>query len=206
MTLPGTPAQNDIVVVVLASDFRDGHAIAEADYNTLNSNQDPGCTIAWKRQGASPDTAVTIGAAGGAGRVASAIAVVYRGVDTVTAMDAADVDSNAASGDPDCGSLTTVTDGAVRVICAAVEAEEFDDTAAAPSGFGNLVAKDTVDQGIFGATALTADKTEATAGALDPAAFTGGAGTGAWRATHLALRPAAVAATGAPNMLLLGVG
>jgi hypothetical protein len=208
-TLPGGALQeNDIVVALLAcheqinvvaGDF----GIKSSGYTdiVLKGSGSPGVQLAYKRMGASPDSSIDTYQLQSDDGVL--LLATYRGVDTTTAIDAAVQQATGASGDPNAPSYTTVTDGAVRILVGVLDADQ--DVLTAPAGFGNLLTEFAF-LAPTGCAAGMVDKTEATAGALDPAAF-GSAGDDAWWAAHFALRPAAAAAAGGHiNMLLLGVG
>jgi hypothetical protein len=213
ITLPGTPAENDIVVAVAVSEngmqkSNGLGGIASAGYTDLvyvNAASAFSYEVAWKRLGASPDSVCTFYGLLVAGRGAPAAVVVYRGVDTVTAIDAAIQEATNTTGLPDPPSYTTVTNNAWRIVVGALN--DKDETAAtAPATFGNIVAQESTDGDAVGCTLMVADREEATAGALNPDAF-GGTESDDWWAGHFALRPAAAAAGGGHiNMLLLGVG
>jgi hypothetical protein len=213
ITLPGVPAENDIVLAFCAANIfinqsgLDGEGgIASTGYTTLagslNGMGGGGYWLGWKRLSGSPDSVVSF--FGKSGVFSTALAVMYRGVDTTTAFDAAIQTATNTTGMPDAPANTTVTDGAWRVIAGAIQSEI--ETFTAPSGFGNLLQLSGVDGEPDTDTQAFADKEEATAGALDPAVW-GGSASNDWFAAHILLRPAVAAPGGNHiNMLLLGVG
>lgn len=199
-TLPGSPAENDIVIVALANDnnVSGNFVINTASYNSLLAVNDgaPSRHAYWKRMGATPDTVVNI-TQQATSRTAPGVIQIWRGVDTTTAIDnsvslAAD---SGATADPDPPTHETLTDGALRVVLGFLDDDDAASGATAPSGYGDLVAADTgAGSTSVGTTVLIASKTAVSAGSEDPDAF-GTPGADAWGAAHFALRPAAGGAT-----------
>lgn len=179
-----TLAEDDVVVVGQGSDFTE--LMSVTGYTQIyQTDANPSMYVGWKRMGASPDSSFELISDGA--NDSGYVYYVFRGVDATTALDATSTVS-ASTNDPP--SLTTVTDGAMRVIM--VTMQDINVTAVTPpSGFtneefgaGGGAAGNTGS--IVGATRL-----ETTAGANDPGTFTptptdGGEGP----AVHLALRPA----------------
>lgn len=195
-TLPGTEAENDIVIVALASDDAygadvglDGGGIETSDYTALHATTSgvPGRQAGWKRLTATPDSVVTISSHGalGAGLIRT-----WRGADTTTAIDNFTGSATGSSGDPDPPSRATVTDGAVRIVIGFLD-DDDSTVSAAPTDFTGLHSQNTGGgSSTVGATVMSAYKVEATAGTVDPGAFTA-SGDDQWAAIHFALRPAA---------------
>lgn len=193
ITLPAGMQEDDWVLAVLGSDnnlFRSGSGIIQSSgWTTIvlpDSGFGPGRQIAWKVMGPTVDTVLTI--LRDDGRQTEWCIGAWRGADTTTPLDATTVETTGATGMPDPGSLTTVTNNAIRIIAAILDDDEVVPTA--PSGFGDLIHTGP-DGGATGAdvTVMMASAVAASAGALDPDAF-GGAGTDEWAAYHIALRPA----------------
>ena len=188
INLPGPPIQGDIAIVAVACDNTlDGIAdgILSAGYTNLNgpAGASPGRHVAYKAMGASPDTQVQVTA--DPAREAAVAIQVWRGLGS--SLDVAVQSVTGASGMPDPPSATTVTNGAVRFIIGMLDDESVTDVTA-PSEFGNLTFVPTNAPSTQSATVMMATKVEATAGALNPAAF-GGTGTAAWAAIHFAFPP-----------------
>jgi hypothetical protein len=197
LTLPGTPLENDIVVVAFGNDnFVAGVTINTSDYVAIHSigggSGTPGRWIAYKRMGSTPDTVVNVDSEGADSAV---VIQVWRGVDTTTALDATPTNTTGTSASADPPSITTVTNGALVFAVAIFDDDDAAATATAPSGYTNLIAGDTGNASTsVGATVMMASKTVATAGAEDPAAF-GGTADDQWAAITFALRPAAGGST-----------
>lgn len=193
--LPGTPAEDDIVVIVLASDGNGQGVLTEAGYTLdVEENVTPGFAVGHKVMGSTPDTVVEL--TGLANRAVTVLIQVWSGVDPSTPLDVAAVSASGSSGDPNPGSVTPVTDGCLIIACGGLDDDEAS-VSAAPSGYSNLLSANTSGESAGqGATAMMASKELATATAEDPGAFTT-SGDDEWRAATLALKPAS-AVSGSP--------
>jgi len=185
VTIPGTPQENDIVLLSRVCDNAlDAATISEVGYNEIAqdpANSNPGRSVAWKRMGASPDSSITVGGEGTFAQ--SYICRLYRDVDTSTAVDNTPAHSSGASGTPDCASYTTITNGARRVLIGFLDDDSVTATEA-PTGYGSLATSNNT-----GRSLMQAERDEATAGADDPGLWTT-AGNDEWYAIHFAWRPA----------------
>lgn len=206
-TLPGTPAEDDIVIVAMVSDATmvGAHEILTSGYTSIaNANLNaPGHHVAYKIMGATPDTVIQVDDGNGV-RLAAIVVQVWRGVDTTTPIDVTSVETTGTTGLPDCNSITPVTDGALVLAIGLLDDDDAAANVAAPTGYGDFLAGDTgLGSSVDGATAMIASKTLPTAQAEDPGAFqlTGGSGSDDWRAVTVALRPAAGGAPNAPTGL-----
>lgn len=193
VTLPGTPAEDDIYVVAITCDQDPNVSLgalgtqAAADgwtvvYNSASSS--PSAAVFLKRMGGTPDTTVPIEQ--GDNEISAIVMLQVKGVDTTTAQDATATVST-ASGMPDAVSLTTVTDGALRIVTGHLD----DDDISGVTLTGYTVVQRNTGQSstTVGATTMVGYKIAASAGAEDPPAFSG-SGSDSARAVHLALRPA----------------
>ena len=194
VSLPSGLQQNDIVVVALASDSDidpsrpRGIASSEGYTDILHTTTGtPGIQVAWKRMGATPDTTVEVRTETGAALDIAVVIQAWRGVDTTTAIDATAATASGASGLPNPPSYTTATNNALRIIVGGIDDDQVTDFTA-PSGYSNMVSL-AIGVSNTGCSVVMASKIQATAGAEDPAAFTG-TGSDNWQATHFALRPA----------------
>ncbi len=198
ITLPGTEAEDDIVVVALVCDNNlDGSVpggsggaggIGTTGYveiYTASGQGNPGSVAGYKRMASTPDSSVSINQK--SNRDIKAAVQTWRGIDSTTAIDNSFSNDTGTSGMPDPPSHTTSNDNAKRVIIGYLDDDAV--TATAPSGFGDIVAGSL--SGLDSCSIMIASKTEASAGALNPAAF-GGSGTDDWRVNHFALRAAVV--------------
>ncbi len=188
VSLPGSLAENDIVVVALSSDLSlDSSTIVSTGWTVLWQSADisPENWIVYKIMGATPDTGIEITRGTSEGVV---VCMAFRGVDTVTPVD--NGISSAADGTgptyPNPPSHTTITAGAMRIVTGHLDDDS--DTLAAPSGFETNF----TSHAFAGSDATTAMgyAVAASAGALDPGEMTGSAGGDAWHSHHFALRPA----------------
>jgi hypothetical protein len=207
---PLSLAQNDIVCVFgVRDDVAAALGVTTSGYTEpvdtthAGSGDSIRVSFSYKRMGASPDSSVTVLGSGDAAQRASYLVNVFRGVDTATALDATTITATGDLTSPNAGSITTVTDGAFVVAAAGGFA---DPSVTAPSGYtsGNGI---TLDRSI-----RSAYKAIATAGAENPASWTGWTSAGAWIALTVALRPAAsgtfgdgaLAATGTATASFVG--
>ena len=191
ITLPGSPAKDDICVLALALDSSSGSGwVNTAGWNNVYTLSGlPEFEVYWKRMGATPDTVVSV-TAGAASRRMATVIQTWSGVDTTTALDVTSTTATGASGDPDPASITTVTDNAVVIAIGAWDDDTFTD-AAAPSGYGDLIEQETTGAAANqGATVAMASKLVTSFGAENPGAFSG-SGDDEWAAVTMALRPGA---------------
>lgn len=163
-----------------------------ADLYADDEGTDTNLAVFYKRMGTVPDSTVTFphplsdalhGMAAGL--------MAYSGVDRSTALDATPTTATGKdSGIPDNPSITTVTDNAV--VIAVAGNQRADAVVTSPSGYGNQVAY-AINETVAGTSFYMADKTVATAGAEDPAAWTDVSTSSAssWAACTVALRPQA---------------
>jgi len=190
LTLPGGTAEDDICLVASGANTS-GDAnmtVGTSGYTELVDIHTSDCNLGvfWKRQGATPDSTVSVGNPTTITQeCASALVQVFSGVDTTTAIDATTTSTTGTSGAPDSPSITTATNGAFVVSMATSAA--FDTAVTAPTGYSNQ--DDDAANDFFDATIGAASKEVATAGAENPAAWTGW-NSARWAAASVALRPA----------------
>lgn len=140
-----------------------------------------------KVMGVTPDTSLTMTGTGNAGDASAAIAIALRGVNTTTPEDATATTAAASNlTNPDCPSITTVTNGAW--VMAFAGSKQSDASVVTPSGYSNTTS--VLGTGTLrNAQLYAATKLVSTAGAEDPAAWgTWGAGDNA--TATVAARPA----------------
>jgi hypothetical protein len=181
MTLPTGLQQNDLVIVATYRD--DNTANLPTGYTAGQNGTSNNVNYRWsyKRMGATPDTTVT----GLSTSAAIHIAIVFRNVNTTTALDVASpTRTTNTAGMPNPPSITTVTNNAMVVVIGYLDDDVI--TATAPTNF--TLAR-TANYGSAGAggTIMAAYRTKSPAGAEDAGTF-GGGGTDSWVATTLALR------------------
>jgi hypothetical protein len=200
-TLPGTPLEDDIVILLLGCDDNLSTAVphaggADGGVDTTgyiglhtSSSANPGQQLSYKLMGSTPDSSVVIEQDGT--RIISGCLQVWRettdGIDTANPIDNSVSTATGGSGAPNSPSHTTLTDNALRVICGIQDDDNVRPSVAAPSGYTNLTRAETSSAGGAGNTTMMASKTEATAGSDDPAVWS--AASDAWFACHFALRP-----------------
>lgn len=193
VTLPGPPAEGDIVIYATASDGAVSGGVVTSGYTDLLTDHaatNPGRDCGYKVMGATPDTIVTFNQTSG-NEYAAGIVQVWRGLDTTTPIDATPTTATGASGMPDGPSFTTVTNGALVIVIGVIDDINIAASVGAPSGYSNLLAHDNTSVPPDNACAMIASLEKATAGAENPGAFTAGASSDEWAAVTFALRPAA---------------
>jgi hypothetical protein len=200
-TLPGSPAEGDVVIVMLAADNAT-LTLSTSGYTGIGgfgvgfgSGNQPGALLAYKVMGASPDTAVVINQHAGA-NVQAGLVQVWRGCDPTTPLSGTpgyNEDATAPIGDADSPSITTVTDRALVFTTMLLDNDDVASSVPVPSGYSNMLASDTGQASTtVGSTVAIASMQQASAGAEDPPAWTG-MSSDAWGAVTFALRLLAVA-------------
>lgn len=205
LTFNVTPVENDIVILYGGSGQDRGALPSEPSGYTRIALYEPGSGVGfyfgvwYKKMTASPDT-TAVGKGSGSSVDGTAYGCyVLHGVDTSTPQDTAATTNQTAGTNPDCPSITTVTNNALVLAIAGSDA--FDATPGTVSGYSNqytTVGDDGQDITIAGATFE-----KVTAGAENPPAW-GTWASGTYLAVTIALRPAAAETnTGASMMLAL---
>lgn len=191
LTLPGTPAENDIYIVALSRDTEQsvGAAAASAGWTKLydgGGGAAPVTAVFLKRMTSTPDTTITLEGDSSFNRPTAVAMIQVKGVDTTTALDAALVSATGGSGLPNPPSHTTVTADALRIVTGHLD----DDDAGNWTLSGWTVVVKGVGGGTTnGGTVAIAYKLAPSTGAENPGAFSG-SGDDDWTATHFSLRPA----------------
>lgn len=165
-----TCLENDLVCVM------GGHAnAADAGVVTSGYTEEKDVTatynqgsFSYKRMSSSPDTSVTCLGPAVSGYGSTYVVMVFRGVDTTTAIDTATTTAETFGADPNSPSITTVTNGAA-VISFGLSTQNGT-VVASPTGYGS-----TVSSSISAATqshmASAAWKTKSPAGAENPSTW-----------------------------------
>lgn len=188
VTLPGTPAQGDVVVVACGADLQ-GPVINTSGYTDIfaNTTNDPPGAVAVKEMGATPDTVVNITAGTFADRDTNGVIQIWSGARSGDILAGTPpTAATGTTGTPNPPSMTVDEDGAL--VFAVGGQDDQDDAAgvSAPSGYSNLIAQDT-QIGAAGYTQMMASL-QRDSGSEDPGAFTGIA-SDAWWAVTFALAP-----------------
>jgi hypothetical protein len=180
--------EHDVAVLVcIGTSFIEGiGSEPEASGWTVDASDALTALVAYKRMGASPDSSVTVVGSGSALQAAAVVVEVFRGVDAITALDAAITQADGTSTTPDSPAVNTVTDGAI--VISAVGSRVSDTSVTAPSGYNNKVSINAADT--VSATAGMAWLGQPSAGTEDPPSWTAFS-TAAWQSFSVALRPQA---------------
>lgn len=198
VTLPGPPAENDIVFIVAGSDAgpisTNGQGVGSGQGYTYVHDGDLSENtgqISLKVMGSTPDTDVIL-TASATKRLAYAIQV-WRGGDPNNPQDVSAVlTENLSSGYPDPGEVTTITDNALAVAVGILDDIDEESAVGAPTGYTNLLAKDSdeaTNPSTDGATVMLASKIVTPAGTENPGAFTSSNATSNdWEAATVVLR------------------
>lgn len=187
ISAPASIAQNDVLYAYIIRGAAGTQGITSSGWTRLVDLDGPGSynfAVLRKVMGASPDSQLEMSDTGAA--KAGAI-IALRGVDTGTPEDATTTtSSNAGSTNPDCPSITTVTNNAWVLALAGGAANDASVTN--PTGYSN-------QSGVARAFASTwgSTKSVSPAGAENPASYTNWS-TGEWIAASVAVRPATATA------------
>jgi hypothetical protein len=191
ISLPASIAEDDLIVAGVAVNANTVPSTSTSGYTTVSSDAtgNPAYLVTRKFMGATPDSTITIN-----WDTSPTVIEAWRGVDLTTPMDATATTANGASGDPDCASITTVTDGAVVLAFGFLDDDRVTSGGwTPPTGYTNTSSKTTNEpsgSNFIHCSAVVSSKEVSTAGAEDPAAYSS-AGDDEWRAVTVALRPAA---------------
>jgi hypothetical protein len=188
VNIPSGTIQDDIVLVMGGHGNTAGDAGVNSGGYTEVIDRDRGAcqlSVSWRRMPSSVPSSVDCKGSGNAADATAYVVMVFRGVDTSTAIDATSTSDEGTGGTPNSPLITTVTDGAAVISCFIQASNETSLTQ--PSGYGNKIQE---------------SKTEASpvtvAAAWDAISFAGGENPGpwtglpsaAWVAATIALRPA----------------
>lgn len=188
LTIPGTPLQDDCVVVLRSCDTTlSGTGISGySDISVDTGAEANGWSFQEKRMGATPDTVVTVPQLS---RYQSAVIAVIRGVHATfldVAMPTPPNGNTSTIGPP---AITTSTNGALLMVAAILDDDDSDVTSF-PSGYTNTaMSKTSVGDGANGASIGVAFKALPTAGLETPGNFVF-ASTDSAYAFSMAIQPA----------------
>jgi hypothetical protein len=182
LKLPSGMQEDDICFITAHEDTMNLVTL-DTGWTTIYTSPDnsPGTRVAYKFMGATPDDHAHI--LGNKLFDYCAINFAFRGVDTTTPIDTGPAETTAATGDPDPGSLTTLTEGAARFVIGGQDDEEV--AISPPSGWTLMLSE---FSGSSAAVAYLLD----TGGpnTIDPGVMSS-SGSDDVRALHYALKPAA---------------
>lgn len=183
----GTTPQTGDIVILLRASSDSITALAVAGYTTLAASG--AIYTAYRIMGATPQTSLSLSTPGSEDSVT--IAMVFRGVDQTTPLDATVAIASNSTAIPDPPAVTTVTNDAMSVVLAS--SDRGPATVTSPTGYSTSVAR----RQSTTIAAYACFKTVASAGVENPSAF--GGITSAIRLAYgvtVALRPAASVAAG----------
>ena len=190
--------QNDIVVVAtgFASTTNGDPGVNTTGYTEVadlysDDTRDANLAIAYKVQGATPDTSINVNGSGSATDSAVTAVHVWRGVDTTTPIDVTITTATGINtGTFDSPSITPTTTGAIVLSLGLGTSLNARTSPTAPTGYGNQV-NDSTDPGNAAVVGI-ASKAWSGSGAEDPGSW-GNLSTAvadSWAAATLVLRPA----------------
>ena len=189
-TLPGSPLEGDLVLVLGSNDNSSGNAPAPddgtANYTEIRTDTSaaPDCGAWYKILGASPESTVNLnGFNSGANETAFVVAV-FRNVDSSTPLDVTTVQASNSTGDPNPPSITTVTAKCAIVSCGFLDDDKI--TSCTQSGGSDVTFLTSNSTG--SSATMIGWQIKASAGAVDPATFVTD-GDDEWVAYSIALRP-----------------
>jgi hypothetical protein len=138
ITLPSGMVQNDVVVVIGGHGNTTGDAgVTTGGYTEVIDRDRGSCqlSVSWARMGASPDASVTCSGSGNGNDATGYVVMVFRGVDTTTAIDATSTSDEGTGNLPNSPLITTVSDGAAVISCFIQASNETSITE--PFGYAN---------------------------------------------------------------------
>lgn len=186
--LTGIPMQPGDIVLVISGDDSGAPGTATG-YTSLASISSTGdVNVMYKIMPDPVDSSVT-GLTNG-GSDFGHLAIVFRGVDQTTPIDATTTTATNTAGDPDPAAITTVTNGAMVVALAFLD-DDLVTESTAPSGYIRA-AENIFGSGGAGGTLMAFYKTVATAGSENPGTIVT-SGDDWWWAATVALRPGTTA-------------
>jgi hypothetical protein len=171
ITLPGSPATDDLVIIATASDSACDNVITTSGYTNPQNDNDaiPGAHFGYKLMGATPDTIVTIDKS--SSRIRRTLIQVWRGGDTASILGGAWDIASAASDSPNPPPITVSTNDLVI----AVAFLDDDDTTISvwPTGYTNQLEGNTGQASAsVGATVAISSKEATGDGTENPGAYT----------------------------------
>lgn len=183
ITLPTGLQENDLVIIVSASDGTAQTVPSTFTLGQQDTNTAPVSMWSYKFMGATPDTTAT-GLAGTSIHMAFA----FRNVDTTTPFDVASPTMSVGGTlMPNSPSITTVTARSMIVSIGFLDDDVVAASVTPPAGFTLIDAAQYGSAGA-GATVMAAQVLQNTAGAIDPGSFGSTGGDDAWVAATIALR------------------
>lgn len=197
ITLPGTVAEDDLVVAVGASDVGND-SITTSGYTAILTDDteidDPENCAGYKVMGATPDSNISY-ADGGAGVQIAAVIRVYRGINPTTPIAVTRNTATGISGMPNPPSTSGFESTDLAFIIGLID-DITSWTPTAPSGYGNLAS---AIASTDGGACVIADK-ESPSATEDPAVF-GGSASDAWGAVTMGFAADAVTHTVTGNAI-----
>ncbi len=191
--------EGDALIALTAEDTNpDGHTVSgnnSGAYALLHesSSSSPSSTVAWKVQGATPDTLVNVDLINIRATGTTGLIVKIPGVNVANPIDAPLVNLQGTAGMPNPPAVATVTANAVRIITGHLDDDQT--PVIAPSGFEQVIYNAQTNAVGGHTTVMIAFREETTPGMLDPGPFVAtGDGDDEWWATHFAVNLAAAPA------------
>jgi hypothetical protein len=190
ISIPGGTVENDIVLVMGGHGNTAGDAgVSSGGYTEVIDRDRAGCqlSVSWRRMPFSVPGTVTCNGSGNANDATAYVVMVFRGVDTTTALDTTSTSDEGTNSTPNSPLITTNRDSAAVISCFIHASNETSITA--PAGYINKI------------DATRTETNPVTVGAAwDSIPFAGGENPGgwnglssaAWVAATIALKPAAV--------------
>jgi hypothetical protein len=189
VSIPGGTVQDDIVLVMGGHGNTAGDAgVNSAGYTEVIDRDRGACqlSVSWRRMPSSVPSSVDCKGSGNAADAAAYVVMVFRGVDTSTAIDVTSTSDESTGNTPNSPLITTVTDGAAVISCFIQASNETSLTQ--PSGYVNKIQESKTETSPV--TVAAAWDAISPAGGENPGPWTG-LPSAAWVAATIALRPAA---------------
>jgi hypothetical protein len=208
-TINFTAIQNDVVLVMGGTAASGGDAgVSTSGYTEIIDTRNSSCELSvnWKRMSGSPDSSVVCTGSGVGTDATAYVVMVFRGVDTSTAIDATSTEDTGNNDKPNSPSITTVTNGAAVVSCFIQASDE--PNLSPPGGYANSIE---LNRSETKPVTVGAAWDAVAVGAENPNPWDS-ATSARWVAATIALRPAAatiavdavLSATATANVSLVG--
>jgi hypothetical protein len=188
VNIPANTIQDDIVLVMGGHGNTAGDAGVNSGGYTEVIDRDRGAcqlSVSWRRMPSSVPSSVDCKGSGDAADAAAYVIMVFRGVDTSTAIDVTSTSDESTGNTPNSPLITTVTDGAAVISCFIQASNET--SLNEPSGYVNKIQETRTEASPV--TVAAAWDAISFAGGENPGPWTG-LPSAAWVAATIALRPA----------------
>lgn len=184
MSAPSGMQENDILIYYAGRDGASTLNVPTGFTSLVNAaSADMGCSVAWKRMGATPDSTIT-GLTSAIGVSHTAVAI--RGA-SVGGTPISVTSSNATTGNPNPPAVTSTSNNSLILALGFLD-DDVLTTVTPPTDFTLIMFHSVSESGAVSGT-MASYFVKGLAGSIDPSAYTTN-GNDAWFAATLAIQPA----------------